>query len=154
MHHKFITRGTISHAEDHNYLVEEQRGGHNSMTALDIPALNKFSLGTFHLQRANVGKTDCDAKACYDWIDPNLLVMIYSKLGCINKVVEVCRSALLQMEYTMITNLGESTKRNICMKQTPIAGIGQGTTDGPPGWTSYTNILVPMYKSEARGYEL
>eukprot|EP00957_Ditylum_brightwellii_P002065 158647-Ditylum_brightwellii.AAC.1 len=137
----------MSHAEDHNYLVEEQRGGCNDMTAIDIPALNKFTLGTFHLYRANIGKTDYNAKACYNQIDPNLLAMTYSKLGCNSKVVEVCRSTLLQMEFTMITNLGESTKSNTHTEQTPITGIGQGATDGPPGWTSYTNMLVPMYKS-------
>eukprot|EP00957_Ditylum_brightwellii_P115893 8840082-Ditylum_brightwellii.AAC.1 len=75
----------MSYTEDNNYLVKEQRGGCNFMPAIDIPASNKFTLGTFHLQRANVGKTDCDAKACYNWIDPNLLAMTYSKLGCNNK---------------------------------------------------------------------
>eukprot|EP00957_Ditylum_brightwellii_P211082 15365731-Ditylum_brightwellii.AAC.1 len=106
MRHKFITRRTMSHTEDQNYLVEEQIGACNGMTAIDIPALNEFTLGTFHLQRANIGKTGCNAKACYDWIDPNLLAMTCYKLGCNNKVIEVSRSALLQIEYTMITNLG------------------------------------------------
>eukprot|EP00957_Ditylum_brightwellii_P041067 3110179-Ditylum_brightwellii.AAC.1 len=60
----------MTNAERHKYLSDNQHGGRNGCKAPDIVFGKTIPFDTLHLQRANFGCTDCNAKACYDRIIP------------------------------------------------------------------------------------
>eukprot|EP00957_Ditylum_brightwellii_P022314 1684046-Ditylum_brightwellii.AAC.1 len=56
----------MKNAERHKYLSDNQHGGRNGREAPDIVFGKTIMFNTLHLQRANFGCTDCNAKACYN----------------------------------------------------------------------------------------
>eukprot|EP00957_Ditylum_brightwellii_P175696 13377765-Ditylum_brightwellii.AAC.1 len=68
-------------AESHSYLDDDQHCGCNGSNAIDIVLGKSFTMDTVHFQCANIRCTDCDAKACYDWILPVVLLLVYVKSG-------------------------------------------------------------------------
>eukprot|EP00957_Ditylum_brightwellii_P111221 8481289-Ditylum_brightwellii.AAC.1 len=93
--------------------------------------------------------TDCDAKACYNKITPELLELMYAKAGCPPQVVKLLYSALTQLEYHMVTALGVSEQSGISTINNLLFGIGQGATDAPPGWTYHANMIIALYNKRA-----
>eukprot|EP00957_Ditylum_brightwellii_P012373 934716-Ditylum_brightwellii.AAC.1 len=67
---EIVARRLMRNAERHNYLSNDQHGRRNSCEAPDIVFGKTITFDTLHLQRANFGCTDCDAKACYNRIIP------------------------------------------------------------------------------------
>eukprot|EP00957_Ditylum_brightwellii_P168775 12846583-Ditylum_brightwellii.AAC.1 len=64
--HKIMTKGLMVNTEAHNYLNEDQYGGHNGREALDIVLGNTITFETLYMQQVNFGCTYGDSKACYD----------------------------------------------------------------------------------------
>eukprot|EP00957_Ditylum_brightwellii_P135450 10327602-Ditylum_brightwellii.AAC.1 len=71
----------MHNTEKHKYLSEDQHGERNGREALDIVFEKTITLDTLHLQRSNLGCTNCDAKACYDCTIPLVLFLAYFKAG-------------------------------------------------------------------------
>eukprot|EP00957_Ditylum_brightwellii_P051242 3885041-Ditylum_brightwellii.AAC.1 len=65
---ELVARRLMRNAKHHKYLSEDQHGGRNSCEVPDIVFGKTITFDTLHLQRANFGCTDCNAKACYDRI--------------------------------------------------------------------------------------
>eukprot|EP00957_Ditylum_brightwellii_P210872 15365507-Ditylum_brightwellii.AAC.1 len=78
---EIVARQLMHNAEQHNFLSEDQHGGCNGREALDIMLGKTITFETLHLQRANSGCTNCDAKACCDRIIPLVLLLAYFKAG-------------------------------------------------------------------------
>eukprot|EP00957_Ditylum_brightwellii_P096456 7346473-Ditylum_brightwellii.AAC.1 len=55
------------------------------------------------------------------------------------------------MEYHMVTGYGESKLMTKNIEDTPIYGLGQGTTDVPHNWTLVANICQKAYDKFAKG---
>eukprot|EP00957_Ditylum_brightwellii_P211823 15366642-Ditylum_brightwellii.AAC.1 len=72
----------MKHSEEHNYLEDEQHGGREGRSLIDVVALKQFTTETHHYQQSNADMTDCDAKACYNRITSELLALLYAKAGC------------------------------------------------------------------------
>eukprot|EP00957_Ditylum_brightwellii_P026137 1976507-Ditylum_brightwellii.AAC.1 len=102
---EFITLQTLKHAKEHNYLADEQRDRWEGRASVNVVALTRFTTETQHYQQCNAATTDCDAKSCYDCITPELLALLYNKIGCPPAVVEFLYSALTQLEFSMSTAL-------------------------------------------------
>eukprot|EP00957_Ditylum_brightwellii_P071367 5425301-Ditylum_brightwellii.AAC.1 len=60
-----------------SYLDDNQHGGRNGRSAIDIILGKVFTFDMAHFQRANFGCTDCNAKACYVRIVPIILLLAY-----------------------------------------------------------------------------
>eukprot|EP00957_Ditylum_brightwellii_P126358 9632668-Ditylum_brightwellii.AAC.2 len=71
----------MQNVEKYKYLDEDQHGRHNGRNAVDIALGRSFMFDTIHIQRANVGCTDNNAKACYDQIIQLILLLAYVKAG-------------------------------------------------------------------------
>ncbi len=54
----------------------------------------------------------------------------------------------------MVTAFGVSEDYNQHSEETPSYGIGQGATDGPPGWTGISNIIIKSHNTKAHGSTL
>eukprot|EP00957_Ditylum_brightwellii_P119061 9081234-Ditylum_brightwellii.AAC.1 len=85
---------TVKHSEEHGYLADKQYGGREGQTSIDVVDLKQFTMGSHHYQSSNTGTIDCDAKACYNRITPELLVLLYAKEGCPPQVVKLFYLAL------------------------------------------------------------
>eukprot|EP00957_Ditylum_brightwellii_P030475 2307612-Ditylum_brightwellii.AAC.1 len=133
MWREFITCKTEKHSEEHGYIADKQHRGREGRTLIDIVALKQFTTEMHHYQRSNMGMVECDAKACYNRITPELLVSLYEKAGCPPQVVDFLYSPLTQLEYHMVTALVISEQSDISTVNNLLFGIGQGATDGPPG---------------------
>eukprot|EP00957_Ditylum_brightwellii_P005486 419899-Ditylum_brightwellii.AAC.1 len=124
----------MKHAEDHGYLADEQHGDRKGRTSIDIVLLSHVTTEIQHYQQSNAAMTDCNAKPCFNCITPELLALLYANVGCPPAIVELMHSALVQLEYSMITALGVSSDKSINSLTHLIFGIGQGATIRPPGW--------------------
>eukprot|EP00957_Ditylum_brightwellii_P193792 14757684-Ditylum_brightwellii.AAC.1 len=60
----------MKNSGNRKYLSDNQHGGRNGHKTLDIVFGKTITFDTLHLQRASLGGTDCNAKACYDRIIP------------------------------------------------------------------------------------
>eukprot|EP00957_Ditylum_brightwellii_P152774 11629256-Ditylum_brightwellii.AAC.1 len=54
--------------ELHQHLSNNQYGGREGRSAIDIPVRTVFSLDMIHMMRANITFVYCGARACYDKI--------------------------------------------------------------------------------------
>eukprot|EP00957_Ditylum_brightwellii_P106153 8097987-Ditylum_brightwellii.AAC.1 len=71
----------MANSEKYQYMNDDQHKGRNGREALDVVLGKTFTFETLHLQCANFGCTDCNAKACYDRIIPLVLLLTYFKAG-------------------------------------------------------------------------
>eukprot|EP00957_Ditylum_brightwellii_P143649 10944499-Ditylum_brightwellii.AAC.1 len=71
----------MHNAKCHKFLSEDQHSRHNGREALGIVLGKTVTFKTLHLQRANFGCADCNAKVCYDRIIPLVLLLAYFKAG-------------------------------------------------------------------------
>eukprot|EP00957_Ditylum_brightwellii_P099918 7614235-Ditylum_brightwellii.AAC.1 len=103
------------------------------------------------MTRCNAAFTDCDAKACYNRVIPEIAALAQYQAGLLDQEVTFFLRALKQMKYHMVTSYGvdevpvESTTMKI------IYGIGQDATDVPPNWTLVSNVCQKTYKKHAKG---
>eukprot|EP00957_Ditylum_brightwellii_P072076 5478751-Ditylum_brightwellii.AAC.1 len=63
-----IAHRLLKNAENYDMLSDNQWGGQNRRSAIDVPMFKTFTLEIFYLTRANAAFTDCNARACYDRI--------------------------------------------------------------------------------------
>eukprot|EP00957_Ditylum_brightwellii_P125123 9538246-Ditylum_brightwellii.AAC.1 len=141
----------MKHVEDHKYIAGKQHSGRECTASINVVAISRLTTETQHYQCSNAAMTDCNAKSCFDRITPELLALLYAKAGCPPAVVELMYSALVQLEYSMITALSILAKKNSNTILHLLFGIGQGATNGPLGWTFYTNMLIQLYNKHTGG---
>eukprot|EP00957_Ditylum_brightwellii_P160444 12214389-Ditylum_brightwellii.AAC.1 len=135
MRRELVTRRTLQNEEEYHHLHTSQYGGRKGRSAIDIPMSSTFILESMHLQRANAAFTDYNTKACYNRIITIITALAEYKAGLPTSACILLAKVLKQMEYSIVTAYGLSTITNKHSKESPLHGIGQGTTNTPPGWT-------------------
>jgi hypothetical protein len=148
---EFVTRRIMKNMEKHNKMANEQYGGRSGRCAIDVVLLKEFTIGIFHLKRCNAAIIDCDAKACYDRILPALIALVYFQAGLALHICTLFARTLKMMKYYMVTAFGVSDECNQHSEEDPSYGIGQGATDGPPGWSGLSNIIIKSHNKKAHG---
>jgi hypothetical protein len=148
---EFVTRRAMKNMEKHNLMADEQYGGRNGRSAIDVVMLKTFTIAIFHLMRCNGAIIDCDAKACYDRILPALIALLYYKAGLVLNLCILFARALKQMNYHMVTAYGVSKESNQHSDNDPSYGMGQGAADGPGGWSLVSNVIVKSHNQKAYG---
>eukprot|EP00957_Ditylum_brightwellii_P181097 13795467-Ditylum_brightwellii.AAC.1 len=71
----------MKNAEQHNQLDDAQYRGRQGRMNIDPVVIKVLALEVAHFQISNMGMTDCDANACYDWIIPAIAVILEIKAG-------------------------------------------------------------------------
>eukprot|EP00957_Ditylum_brightwellii_P022478 1696050-Ditylum_brightwellii.AAC.1 len=95
--------------------------------------------------------TDCNAKACYDCVIPEIAALTQYQAGLPDPAATFFLRALKQMKYHMVTSYGvdaipvENTTEDL------IYGIGQGVTAAPPNWTLVSNVCQKAYEKHTKG---
>eukprot|EP00957_Ditylum_brightwellii_P037340 2826169-Ditylum_brightwellii.AAC.1 len=125
----------MHNAEKHKYLHDDQHSRRIGRAAIDIVLGKTFSFETFHFQWSNFGCTDCDAKACYDRIIPIVLLLAYYKAGLPYLTGVFLMILLYNMQYYIVMAFSTAKFVNTFHLFHTLFGTGQGSTDGPPGWT-------------------
>eukprot|EP00957_Ditylum_brightwellii_P211273 15365983-Ditylum_brightwellii.AAC.1 len=136
------------------YLDEGQHSRRNGRTVIDIVLGKAFTFDAAHFQQANLGCTYCDTKACYDWILPIILILVYFKAGLPYSTCIFFVQLLHDMKYPMTTVLGISTLVNYFGFITAVFGIRQGSTDRPPGWDLIRDIILKVYHWICKGCQM
>eukprot|EP00957_Ditylum_brightwellii_P051026 3869311-Ditylum_brightwellii.AAC.1 len=98
--------------EKERYLDDNQHKGRNGRATIDIILGKSFTFDTAHFQRADIGCTNCDAKACYNRILPIVLLLAYFKAGLLYEACLFFATLLYNMGYYMTTAFGISTLVN------------------------------------------
>eukprot|EP00957_Ditylum_brightwellii_P211481 15366217-Ditylum_brightwellii.AAC.1 len=78
------------------------------MERVDIGLGNLVTMNNFHLQRANTGCTNNNAKACYDRIVPTFFLLAYVKVGLPYTTAVFFSHILCNMKYHLTTVFGVS----------------------------------------------
>ena len=142
---EIITRRLMNNAEKHRYLDDDQHGGQNCRSTIDIVLGKAFTFDIVHFQRANTRCTDYDAKACYVRILPIVLLLTYFKVGFLYAMCVFFAHLLYNIKYFITTAYGPGAKCNYFGLFVPLFKIVQGSTDGPTGWTCISDIALKCY---------
>ena len=148
---ELIAKRLLRNAEQYNYLDDSNYGGRNGKTANDAVMKKFLTLQIWQLKRHNGALTDCDAKACYDRVVPNLLYMCYNKAGLPPTTCQWLNKCLSQMKYHVVTTHGISEGYSTSTDHKTLYGVGQGATDAPTGWLLVSTILSRYYNQKAIG---
>eukprot|EP00957_Ditylum_brightwellii_P054422 4123099-Ditylum_brightwellii.AAC.1 len=130
MRREIIARRLMTNVEKRQYLDNDQHRRCNGRTAIYIVLGKTWTFDTAHVQHANLGCTDCNAKACYDQILPIVLLLMYFKAGLPYTACLFFAKLLYQMRYHVTTAYGKSIMVNYFGLLTAVFGICQGSTDG------------------------
>eukprot|EP00957_Ditylum_brightwellii_P021472 1619728-Ditylum_brightwellii.AAC.1 len=154
MRRELITRRLMKNAKKHKHLDDAQHRGGRGRSAIDIVLGKAFTFEILHLQRSNLGCTDCDATACYNQIILIILLLAYIKVGLPYKTGVFLMTILYSKRYKTTTAFGTNTKQNTYDTLKALFGIGQGSADGPTGWTCVIDPGLKCYNRMAKGCTL
>eukprot|EP00957_Ditylum_brightwellii_P187306 14265107-Ditylum_brightwellii.AAC.1 len=104
-----------------------------------------------HLQRVNVECIDNSLKVCYNHIIPLILLLAYVKVGLPYAAAVSFSTLLYNMKYYITTSFGLALLAKSFGFLAAVYGIGQGSTDGPPGWTYISDMLLKCYHKIYKG---
>eukprot|EP00957_Ditylum_brightwellii_P177298 13506285-Ditylum_brightwellii.AAC.1 len=141
----------MKNAAINNFLSNNQWGGRNGQSAINVPTLKTFTLETLHLIHANAVFTNCDAHACYDRMIGITTGLALHKAGLPLNMCTFFIKALKQIEYYMSTAYGLSTEKNTNLNNQPVHGHRQGATCSPASWTFNSDTILKIYTKEAHG---
>ena len=115
------------------------RKGRNTHGALMVYQSN---FGLAQLLKRNMAILDSDATGCYDRIPHNLLSLAQQRMGCHKQFCIAHAKTLHNMIHKVLTAHGISSKEFTKM----LAGIGQGSSNGPSGWHSVCELIMAAYR--------
>eukprot|EP00957_Ditylum_brightwellii_P088633 6750892-Ditylum_brightwellii.AAC.1 len=138
-------------AEQHNIIVDDQYEGRAGRTSINPVMITANTCKTVHLQRANIGRTECDAEACYDRVVPGLVSIAETNAGALEKISMLIARTLEKIEYHMSTAKGVSEEYNKHTQKELMYGSGQGTTYGLAKWMLNDNVISKTYNKKATG---
>eukprot|EP00957_Ditylum_brightwellii_P008327 630553-Ditylum_brightwellii.AAC.1 len=81
-------------AEKHKFIVDDQYRGKIGRTAIDPAMIRTTLCEMFHLQKANSGRTDCNAEACYDCVLPGVVSIAETNAGSTEKILSLMARTL------------------------------------------------------------
>eukprot|EP00957_Ditylum_brightwellii_P036319 2750678-Ditylum_brightwellii.AAC.1 len=99
----------------------------------------------------NAEYTDCNDKACYDHVIPEIAALAQYQAGLLDPAANFFLQALKEMKYHMVTSCGGDEVLVENTTENPLYGIGQGATDAPPNWTLMSNVCQKAYEKHAQG---
>lgn len=151
---ELIARRLMRNYNKHQYFNDDQHGGRNRRSSIDIVLGKAFTLDTCHMQRANIECTDCDAKTCYDRIIPIVLLLAYlnTVFPYSTCVFFVC--ILYIIKHQIVTAYRRSKQTNQHTKEALVFEIGQGATDIPSGWICISDIILKCYHKIFKGCKI
>eukprot|EP00957_Ditylum_brightwellii_P192176 14629170-Ditylum_brightwellii.AAC.1 len=135
-------------AEKRKFIVDDQYRGRTGRTAINPVMITTTLCETFHLHRANAGRTDCNAEACYDCVLPDVVSIVETNEGAPERVSRLMARTLKQMKYHVTTTKGISEEYNSHSQEEPMYGSGQGTTGGRAKWTFKDNVITKTYNKK------
>eukprot|EP00957_Ditylum_brightwellii_P125833 9592197-Ditylum_brightwellii.AAC.1 len=141
----------MKNGRKHGYFDEDQHSSRNGRNAVDIGSGKSFTMDMLHLKRLNMGCTDNNAKACYDWIIPLILLLAYVKAGLPYATGVFFVHILYNMQYHLAMLFEIASCMNFFALIAAIYGIGQGSMDGQPGWTCISDIILKCYHQLCKG---
>eukprot|EP00957_Ditylum_brightwellii_P209307 15361161-Ditylum_brightwellii.AAC.1 len=144
----------MKNAERHNHLNDTQYEGRQGRMSINPVAIKVLTLEVSHLQRSNMGMTDCNAKACYDQIIPVIAAILETRTGVPANVSTLFARTLQDMRYHTVTAKRISNKTNSHRNKNPSWGSGQGVCDSPVKWGLTSNTIIKCYNKWAIGRKI
>jgi hypothetical protein len=143
----------IRQCEEKKLLGEETWGGRPGRSAIDVVLLKRFTYLLFDLTKTGGGTFDNDAKACYDRIIGNLLMLRSQQLGMPQEPCETQTRLFADMKYHLKTKMGISDEYHTHTEDSPIFGTGQGNKPSGAYWLIISVLIIDLLRRKSRGVE-
>jgi hypothetical protein len=117
-------------------MAQEKAGTHTEPSWCINPILASLNFSNA------ISILDSDATGCYDRIPHNLLTIAQQRLGCRKEFCITHAKTLHRMIYKIPTAHGITSKEFTKM----LAGIGQGSSNGPSGWRSICELIMVAHR--------
>ena len=144
-------RKIIHHAVDNHLIHPCQFGGipgRDSIAPVLMPELhNKIT----RLTSKSIITLDFDAASCYDRICPNLASIISRSFGQNSKICFLHARHLRQAKCFLKTQFGLSKVYFSHSRQSPIFGVGKGSTAAPTIWVVVSSRIFEIHENHAFG---
>ena len=137
-----FSRELMQHGDKLHLHSDESFGARKGRNTHGALMIYQSTFGLAHLNKRNIAILDSDATGCYDRIPHNLLTMAQQRLGCRKSFTISHAKTLHQMRHRILTAHGVSSKSFTNM----LAGVGQGSSNGPSGWHSVFEVIAAAYR--------
>ena len=117
---------------DENFGARKGRSTHGALM------IYQANFGLAQMWKRNIAVLDSDATGCYDRIPHNL----QQRIGCRQSFCITHAKTLHFMIHKVLTAQGISSNAFTHM----LAGVGQGSSNGPSGWHSICELLMAAYR--------
>ena len=121
---------------DETYGARKGRSTHGALMTYQL------NFGLAQLNKRNISILDSDATGCYDRIPHNLLSIAQQRMGCRKPFAMSHAKTLHNMIHRILTAHGVSSANFTKM----LAGVGQGSSNGPSGWHSVCEVIMAAYR--------
>eukprot|EP00957_Ditylum_brightwellii_P023024 1737754-Ditylum_brightwellii.AAC.1 len=122
--------------------------------SINLVVIEVLALEVSQFQRSNMGMTDCDSKACYNWIILVIAVILETKAGAPTNVSTLFARTIQDMRYHIVTAKGISNKPNSHCNENPLCGSGLGTCNSPVKWGFTSNTIIKCHNKWAIGQKI
>ena len=137
-------------AERHKLLGEEQWGSRKGRSAPEVALLKVVTYEMMHLTKTDGATFDNDAKACFDRIVRNIMMLVSRKLGMTKKACKTFVRFLLGMRFYQRTEAGISEEFFETFKN-KLQGVGQGAKWSAIMWSQISPILMWLLEKKSGG---
>ena len=104
-----------------------------------------------HYTKTLLGTFESDAEACFDRLVMGFVFMCFIALSAPKTTVQSWETILKSIEHYVQTGYGISTNSYRYTEQSPIIGLGQGSTGGPSSCLTMVFLLLMAMEKLARG---
>ena len=137
-------------AEKHGALGEEDWGCRKGRAAQDVLALKALTYELMHLTKLDGATFDNDAKACFDRIVKNIMMLQSRNLGMTKKACITFVKFLRGMQFHQKTQVGTSEAFFEALANL-IEGVGQGAKWSAIMWSQISPVLKKLSKLKSGG---
>ena len=139
------------HAENKNYVTDEQYDGRNGRMAQSI-VLNKLFYYNFSHQTLTLcAFMENDARACYDRIVTCMSSLECRKRGIDYNVSEFTNDFIETQKFHVRTAFGIAKNSYSPSEEKPTQGSGQGISWSGPRWTCTSNSISRIVQKKNTG---
>ena len=138
-------------AEKAKVLADSYWGSRRSRSAQDTSTVKELNYDIAHLRLHEYASKKNDAKACYDRMVPNLIMVISRSFGISRGACRSVGKTFQKTRHHLTTKNGISKESFGYSNANPIFGSWQGATKSVVNWVLTSSIIQNIHKATTEG---
>ena len=137
--------------EKKRLISDGQWGNRSGRSPCDVALTKELHHELLNMTLKEYASMENDAKACYNRMVPNLILLVSRSLGMSKEVCQTVGKTFKRTAHHVMTKAGESKLTFGYERERPIFGSWQGATKSVISWTLVSSILQKIHQKEVGG---